>query len=793
MSEIKVPPQSFEAERSVLGAILIDKNAIVEVAGFLRPAHFYDERHGDIFAAMLALYEERHPIDLLTLTEKLKAQKKYKDVGGSGYLSELTTVVPTAAHVEEYGRIIRELCAKRELISVSAAVSEMSFDAGKKLQEVLDSAESKIFNISQENLERNFVSMKEILAQSFDRLDEIQKRGGGMRGIASGWKDLDDTLAGFQDSNLIILAARPGIGKTAFLLNIALHVAVKEKVPVGIFSLEMSQEELGDRLLVLQAGIDSWRLKTGRLEEEDLDKLQDAMGVLADAPIYIDDTPGITLMEMRTKARRLQMEHRLKLVLVDYLQLVNPGRSLESRVQEVSIVSQALKNLARELRVPLISASQLNRAVEARGTKKPQLADLRESGCLTGETLIMLADSGKLATIASLVGRLPFSILALDQNLKIRKFLVKKVFSSGIKKVFRLKLRSGREIRASANHRFKTLYEWKRLDRLSKGEKIAVPRIIKLNPITTFSQEKLIILAHMIGDGCYVNRQPIHYTSGNKTNINVVKKAAQRGFGVTGKVVNQENWWHVYLTNDGKNPIISWFRELEIFGQHSYEKIIPDFVFGLKNDKIALFLSHLWATDGNLSSANEGGMAIYYSTTSHKLAHQVQHLLLRFGILSQIRLHKKTGYRDGYIVDISGKTNQLIFLDKVGVFGKTKEMTKAKKTLENLEANPNLDVIPTDVYWDEIEAIIPDGSQEVFDLTVDQAHNFIAGDIIVHNSIEQDADVVMFLYRPEDTKDLAPSDKIPTILSIDKHRNGALGEKAFMFNGPLMQFRLQAK
>lgn len=413
MSEVKVPPQSLEAEKSVLGAILIDKNAIVEVAGFLRPAHFYDARHGDIFAAMLALYEERRPIDLLTLTEKLKAQKKYKEIGASGYLSELTTVVPTAAHVEEYGRIIRELCAKRELIAVSAAVTEMSFDAGKKLQDVLDSAESRIFNISQENLERNFVSMKEILAQSFDRLDEIQKRGAGLRGIPSGWRDLDDVLAGFQDSNLIILAARPGIGKTAFLLNIAQHVAVKENLPVGIFSLEMSQEELGDRLLVLQAGIDSWRLKTGKLEEADLDKLQDAMGVLAEAPIYIDDTPGITLMEMRTKARRLQMEHGLKLILADYLQLVNPGRALESRVMEVSIVSQALKNLARELRIPVVCASQLNRQVEARGTKKPQLADLRESGSIEQDADVVmflyrpeenkdLAPGDKIPTILSI-------------------------------------------------------------------------------------------------------------------------------------------------------------------------------------------------------------------------------------------------------------------------------------------------------------------------------------------------------------------------------------------------------
>lgn len=390
MPQAKVPPHSLEAEQSVLGAILIDKNAIVEVAGFLRPEHFYEEKHALIFAAMLVLYEERRPIDLLTLTEKLKASKAYKDVGGQAYLSDLTSVVPTSAHVEEYGRIIRELHAKRELISVASEITELSFDTAKNLKEVLDRAESKVFAISQENLTRNFIPMKDILAQSFDRLDEIQKRGSGLRGVPTGFRDLDNILAGLQDSNLIILAARPGIGKTAFLINVCQHVAVREKLPVAVFSLEMSQEELGDRLLVAQAGIDSWRLKTGKLEDEDFDKLQEAMGVLAEAPIYIDDTPALSIMEMRTKARRLQMEKGLKLLLVDYLQLMDSGRHFDNRVQEVSIISQALKNLARELRVPVVAASQLNRAVEARGTKKPQLADLRESGSIEQDSDVVM-------------------------------------------------------------------------------------------------------------------------------------------------------------------------------------------------------------------------------------------------------------------------------------------------------------------------------------------------------------------------------------------------------------------
>jgi len=392
MPSVKIPPHSDEAEQSVLGAVLIDKNAIVEVAGFLRSEYFYQERHGQIYSAILSLYEERRPIDILTLTEKLKSMKVFKEVGGAAYLADLTNSVPTSANIEHYGNIVKENYAKRELITTAGTISEMSFDVGKNLRDILDRAEQQIFSISQSSMERNFVPMKDILAHSFDRLEEIQQKGdsGGLRGIASGFRDLDNTLTGMQASNLIILAARPGVGKTAFALNVARHVAVREKLPVGIFSLEMSQEELGDRLLVMQSEVDAFKFKTGRLEDSDFDLLQDAMGVLADAPIYIDDTPGISIMEMRTKARRLQMEMGLKLIIVDYLQLINPGRHQENRVQEVSMVSQSLKNLARELRVPVLCLSQLNRQVESRGSKKPQLADLRESGAIEQDSDVVM-------------------------------------------------------------------------------------------------------------------------------------------------------------------------------------------------------------------------------------------------------------------------------------------------------------------------------------------------------------------------------------------------------------------
>lgn len=390
MPDLKVPPHSLEAEQSVLGAILIDKDAIVEVAGFLRPEHFYEKSHNLVFSAMLSLYEKREPIDLVTLSESLKKKKVLSDLGGVAYLSELAAKVPTSSHVEHYGRIVKNYHTKRELIAQAGKITEWSFDQGMDVKDVLDKTEQSIFAISQEHLTQNFIQLSEALAESFDRLDELQKKAGTLRGVATGFKDLDNKLAGMQASNLLILAARPGMGKTAFVLNVAQYVAVHEKEAVGIFSLEMSKEEVVDRLLVAQADIDAWRLKTGKLEEEDFDKLQEAMGVLGDAPIFIDDTPGASIMEMRTKARRLQVEHNVKLLIVDYLQLAYAGKSFENRVQEVSYVSQSLKNLARELKIPVLAVSQLSRAVEARGTKVPQLADLRESGAIEQDADVVM-------------------------------------------------------------------------------------------------------------------------------------------------------------------------------------------------------------------------------------------------------------------------------------------------------------------------------------------------------------------------------------------------------------------
>ena len=388
-NQVRVPPHSQEAEESVLGAMLIDKDAVIAVAEFLLPEDFYDERLRDIYQACLDLYEARTPIDVLTVTERLKKRKSLKSVGSSSFLADLANKVPTAAHVEHYGRIVKDTATKRSLMSAATRLVEVSMDEGLAAGEALDRAESEIFSLSQKSLSKTFTSVRDTLAESFDRLDELHKSGGGIRGVPTGFADLDDALAGLQQSNLIILAARPGVGKTSLATNIAQYIAVELKRPVGFFSLEMSREELVDRLLVAQADIDAWKLKTGKLSEEDFTKLSNAMGELAEAPLFIDDTPALSILEMRTKARRLQVESGVDLIVVDYLQLAR-SRQLESRVQEVSEISQGLKNLARELKVPVLAISQLSRAVETRGGKKPQLSDLRDSGSIEQDADVVM-------------------------------------------------------------------------------------------------------------------------------------------------------------------------------------------------------------------------------------------------------------------------------------------------------------------------------------------------------------------------------------------------------------------
>ncbi len=386
----KLPPQNIEAEQSVLGAILLDKDSIIKVADMISGEDFYRDDHKIIFEAMLTLFEKRCPIDVVTLTDQLEKEKKLEEVGGAGYLSTLVNGVPSTAHIIKYGEIVKNKSTLRRLLKAASGITELGYDEATDIEEVLDKAESSIFSVSQKFSSDNFVPIKSVLEESFERIDHLHKNKGSVRGVPTGYRALDNLLSGFQPSDLIILAARPSMGKTAFVLNIAQNAAVNDNVPIGFFSLEQSREQIVDRLLCMQAGVDSYKLRTGQLGEDDFPKIGYAMGILSEAPIYIDDTPMLSVMEIRAKARRLQMEYGLGLIIIDYLQLME-GKSGESnRVQEVSQISRALKGLGRELNVPVVALSQLSRAVEQRDKKIPQLSDLRESGSIEQDADVVM-------------------------------------------------------------------------------------------------------------------------------------------------------------------------------------------------------------------------------------------------------------------------------------------------------------------------------------------------------------------------------------------------------------------
>ena len=387
----KIPPQNLDAEMSLLGAVLIDEETLADISEHVKPHDFYDKRHGLIYAAMMRLYERHKPVDLLTLTEELKKKNDIETIGGSAYLTELTNYVPTAAHAEAYAELVAQKAIRRRLIKASADISELGFDEETSTEELLEQAEAQLFAVSDQSLKQDLVSIESILTDSFDRMEELHRNKGQLRGVRTGYRDLDNMTAGLQRSDLIILAARPAMGKTTLVTNLAYNVATIAKQPVLFFSLEMSKEQLVDRMLADASGVDAWNIRTGNLSDDDFSKLSDAMGELAEAPIFIDDTPGVSVLEMRTKARRAAHEQPLGLVIIDYLQLMQgSGRGDGNRVQEVSEISRGLKLIARELNVPVIALSQLSRSVESRSPQIPQLSDLRESGSIEQDADIVM-------------------------------------------------------------------------------------------------------------------------------------------------------------------------------------------------------------------------------------------------------------------------------------------------------------------------------------------------------------------------------------------------------------------
>ena len=982
------PPQDLAAEQSVLGGMLLSKDAIADVLERLRPGDFYRPAHQNVYDAILDLYGRGEPADAVTVAAELDRRGLLRRIGGAPYLHTLISTVPTAANAGYYAGIVAEKALLRRLVEAGTRVVQYGYAGaeGADVAEVVDRAQAEIYDVTDRRLSDDFVPLEDLLQPTMDEIDAIASSGGLARGVPTGFTELDEVTNGLHPGQMIIVAARPGVGKalaldtpvptpagwttmgdvavgdellgadglptrvlaatevmlgrpcyeiefsdgtvivadaehqwptgygirtsaqlrcgldtiaaagsvtrcaerrttTALMAPVLqveavrrvhsvpvrcvrvdnaahLYLAGRGMVPTHnstlgldflrscsirhrlasvIFSLEMSKSEIVMRLLSAEAKIKLSDMRSGRMNDDDWTRLARRMSEISEAPLYIDDSPNLTMMEIRAKARRLRQKANLKLIVVDYMQLMTSGKKYESRQVEVSEFSRHLKLLAKELEVPVVAISQLNRGPEQRTDKKPMLSDLRESGCLTAATRILRADTGAEVTFGELMrtGERPL-VWSLDEQLRMVARPMTNVFPSGRKEVFRLRLASGREVEATGNHPFMKLDGWTPLEQLKSGDRIAVPRRVP-EPVETqrMTDSEVILLAHMIGDGSCVKNQPIRYASVDEANPVAVTVSAAH-FGVTAvrddypaARVTSLRPSPQRLARGRRNPIAAWLDSLGLFGRRSYEKFVPEAVFALPNDEVALFLRHLWATDGSVRWEHVAGQGkIYYASTSRRLVDDIAQLLLRLGVQSRVTRVRKAGYRDCWHLCIDRAENQTAFLTKVGVHGARGK--SAEFVLQQLVARvrrPGADTVPadvwnkvrevlthksiangefkaatnvrfcesrsqhapgrallhrmatalddpeihtlatSDVFWDRIVEITSIGQHDVYDGTVDRTHNFVANGINLHNSLEQDADVVILLHRPDAfERDDPRGGEADFILA--KHRNG---------------------
>lgn len=469
-------PYSQDAEEAVIGSVLINPDAYFNIASFLRADDFYILRHAYIWEAMTRIAERNEIVDILTVREELRAMNRLNDVGGAGYLTQLSINVPTSVHAEIYGRLVERAAVRRRLLQASDEIRMLAMDETLTLDNVTSQAESKLFSVTERSMRRDMMPMREAVSNYFDRMEHLMQHPDEPLGLPSGFRDLDAMLGGLQRSDLLIFAGRPGMGKTSFLLTVALNAA-KLGARILIFTMEMGSDQLVQRFLSMETGINTQKLRLGQLDQREWSRFVQATGRLGNLRIVIDDTPAQSPIQIRTKSRRMAHEMGLDLIIVDYLQLMSAGQGYENnRVQEISHISRNLKEIAREINVPMFAAAQLSRAVESRQDKHPQLSDLRESGCLTGETRIYLPDVGRFASMRDLIGKRDFIVLSLNlETQQIEAHAVSNAFSTGIKPVYKLITRDGRAIRATANHPFLTPQGWTRLDALAVGDLLCVP------------------------------------------------------------------------------------------------------------------------------------------------------------------------------------------------------------------------------------------------------------------------------------------------------------------------------
>jgi len=838
----KTPPQDVAAEQSVLGGMLLSKDAIADVVEILKTGDFYRPIHATIFDAILDLYGRGEPADAVTVAAALADSGDLMRVGGAPYLQTLMASVPTAANAGYYARIVAERAVLRRLVEAGTRIVQLGYGAasggGRDVDDVVDLAQQAIYDVTEKRVSEDFAVLADMLQPTLDEIEAVGAQGGVMTGVPTGFTDLDRLLNGLHAGQLVIVAGRPGLGKSTVSMDFARNAAIRHNCASAIFSLEMSKVEIVMRLLSAEARVPLHVLRSGQLSDDDWTKLARRMGEISEAPLFVDDTPNMTLMEIRAKARRLKQRHDLKMIVVDYLQLMTSPKRTESRQQEVAELSRGLKLLAKEVECPVIAVSQLNRGPEQRTDKRPQLSDLRESGCLTAGTRVIRADTNAEVTLGELLasGERDIPVWGLDERLKYVRSTMTHVFPSGRKETFLLRLASGREIEATANHPFLTFDGWRALGDLAVGTRLAVPRHIPApsRPVA-WADAEVVLLAHLLGDGSFVDGRPIRYAGRDEANLAAVAEAAGH-FGVTAvrdeaRVTALRLTAPFRLAGGRRDPIARWLDGLGLFGVQSSEKFIPGGVFALPKEQITTFVRHLWATGGTVTTV--GGGHISYASTSRRLLEDLSRLLLRYGITGGIH-PVTTGESPQYTLDISGRDDQLRFLREIGVHGERSAGCAA--LLAELESvprgNANVDTIPrdvwsrvraaltdrdthhrefaaatsmaltgggmrkpppsrqrlaevaavldaadldlhaiNDVFWDSIVSITSIGERDVFDATVPGVHNFIANGIATHNSIEQDADVVILLHR-DDYYDKESPRAGEADFIVAKHRNG---------------------
>jgi replicative DNA helicase len=813
-----VPPQNLEAEESVLGAMLLSPGAIGAVSEFLDAGDYYREGHARMYRAALALYAKGEPVDAITLVDELEQRGELEAVGGRVRVHELAALVPATANAAHYARIVKEMATLRNLIEAGGEIARLGWERPGETADLVDRAEQVVFDLSQRRVTGDFAHIEALLKESFERITLLYEAGAEVTGAPSGFRELDRLTSGFQPGNLVIVAARPSMGKSALGLCIATNLGVRYEMPVALFTLEMSKAEVTQRLMCSEAKVESQRLRTGKLAVDDWPRLTAACDKLAKAPIYVDDTGSITMMELRSKARRLKAkEPNLALIVVDYLQLMTSGSSAENRVQEVSQISRQLKVLARDLDMPILAMSQLSRAVEQRHDKRPILSDLRESGCLPGDTRVYLPDAGTYRPIGELIGRRGFRVLAVDADsgrLAVRR--VTRAFATGRRPVLRLTTRLGRTIRATGNHKFLAFDGWRRLDDLAPGMRLAVPRRLIGPAGQTLADAELALLGHLLAEGRERTRTTVRYRSNDRKAAHLVARLAVSIFGasVRAHVAREGDRWRTDLAaghrfrRHARNPVATWLDELGVNPARRSDRRVPETVLVQGWEAVGVFLRHLWSTTGSIRAVPNGGATIRLETSSPGLAGDVGSLLLRLGIVTRAS-SAPSGGRPLHRLDVDGPTDTHRFLTLVGGLGERQERECADihaalvgrvrslapvvvasgavadrqehatglerdraRLRAGLEAAEEINATGAgDVYWDEILAIEPGGVEDVYDLTVEGLHSFVAEDVVVHNSIEQDADVVAFVYRDDYYNDESDQQGLAEVI-VAKHRNG---------------------